>query len=182
MNSGGNSVLIVGVGNELLADEGFGVHVVRSLSGAAGMLPGHVDVLEAGTCLLDALPEMARHSEVILVDAVRAGRKPGTIYRLRVVADAIRRYETLPPTSMHEWGLIETLRVAELLGMLPQKLTLLGAEPESMEPSMELSPRLKRAAARLSALLRKEVSTPRRPCEERRRGQKSGEAWRSLKR
>jgi hydrogenase maturation protease len=158
MNVGGDRMLVVGIGNELLGDEGLGVHVVRSLRDDRGSLPTEVDLLEAGTALLDALQEMSAYPRVILVDAVRAGRESGTLYRWELVSDSIRRCEYLPPTSMHDWGLIDTLRAAEMLGLLPKRITLLGAEPAFLGPGMELSPEVARAKERLIAIVR-EIGT-----------------------
>lgn len=154
----GNRMLIVGIGNELLGDEGLGVHLVRSLLYERESLPAEVQLLEAGTALLDVLEEMAGYPRVLLVDAVRAGREPGTLYRWEVVSDAIRQIEHLPPTSMHDWNLIDTLLAAEMLGLLPKRITLFGVEPESTEPGTELSPRVARAAERLIALIHEDVS------------------------
>lgn len=152
-------MLILGVGNELLGDEGLGVHVARSLLDGRCSLPADVKVLEAGTALLDFVPEMSRHARVFVVDVVRTGREPGTLYRWEVVADSVRRMETLPSTSLHEWGLLETLRAAEMLGLMPKNLTLLGAEPQTIEPSMELSPRLAQVVEKLVTILLEEASS-----------------------
>lgn len=156
------TVLVVGTGNELLSDEGFGVHVARRLQ-ACGELPASVDVCEIGTALLDLLPEMARHSRVIILDAVRTGREPGTLYRLEIVADSVRQADITPPISLHEWGIMETLRAAEWLGLMPQQLTLLGAEPETLGPGLRLSPRLADAAARIVEIILAELLPPSHP-------------------
>lgn len=152
------TVLIIGIGNALLGDEGLGVHVARKLLEQKA-LPTQVEVLEAGTALLDFLPEMARYSRVILVDAVRAGREPGTLYRAELVCDSGLELGSNPLLSLHEWGLCETLLVAERLGLLPRRLTLVGAEPESIAPRLELSPVLGRAAEQIVSLLLAEVAS-----------------------
>lgn len=153
------TVLIVGIGNELLGDEGLGVHVARALLAARSSLPPHVDVIEAGTALLDVLPEMARYSCVILVDAVQTGNEPGTVYRTEAVADFAGQF-TLPPVSLHQWGVLETLWAARALGLEPEQLILVGAEPESLAPSTQLSPKLQQAAEKILSLLVEET----RPC------------------
>jgi len=160
MTDTAETVLIVGTGNELLGDEGLGIHVVRSLR-ARACLPAHVELIEAGTALLDFIPQMARHGRVILVDAIRAGGEPGTLYRLEVVAGSVLQRETCLPISLHEWGIRETLWAAEMLGMMPERLTLLGAEPETVEPSLELSPRLAGAAEKIVGLLREVAGATR---------------------
>jgi hydrogenase maturation protease len=156
MTASAETVLIVGTGNELLSDEGLGIHVVRSLV-ARVSLPAHIEVIEAGTALIDLVPEMAPHSRVILIDAIRAGGEPGTLYRIEIVAGSVLRTETSLPVSLHQWDILETLRAAALLGLMPRQLTLLGAEPEAMEPGLELSPRLTRAAEEIVAILLREV-------------------------
>lgn len=161
MTSASEKLLIVGVGNELLGDEGLGVHVARALLAAKDSLPAQVDVLEAGTALLDLVAEMPRYSRVVIVDAVRAGQEAGTVYRVESVAEFARQFEANLPISLHQWNLIETLQVAEKLGLLPRQLTLIGAEPESIGPSTELSPKLARAAEKISSILLAEASSMR---------------------
>lgn len=161
MTAASEKVLIVGVGNELLGDEGLGVHVARSLLAAKDSLPAQVDVREAGTALLDLVAEMPRYSRVVIVDAVRAGQEAGTVYRVESVAEFARQFEANLPLSLHQWNLIETLQVAEKLGLLPRQLTLIGAEPESIGPSIELSPKLARAAEKIISILLAEASSMR---------------------
>jgi len=158
MSGAKRTVLIVGVGNELLGDEGFGVHVAQLLQ-AAPALPAHVEVLEAGTALLDVVQEMSRYFHVFIVDAVRAGREPGTLYRVDLTG-AGSQQPSAPFMSLHEWGVMETLLVAEKLGLLPERVTLIGAEPENVEPGMTLSPRLAQAAEEVVSRLWEEVLSP----------------------
>jgi hydrogenase maturation protease len=161
MSADAESILIVGIGNELLGDEGLGVHVARRLQAAAYALPAHVSVLECGTCLLDVLPEMSHHSHVIIVDAMRGGQKAGTVYRAELPGNLDAELPAVPYLSLHQWGAIETLRAAKLLGMSPRRTTLVGAEPECMEPSLELSPALARAAEQIAATLLAELGNMR---------------------
>ena len=158
MNLRGGTVLIVGIGNELLGDEGLGVQVARALRAALPALPPGVEVLEAGTSLLDLLPEMHSYARVILVDAIRGGREPGTVYRVESLAGLAGQCAAAVPVSAHEWDLVETLRLADSLDLLPRQLSLVGAEPENMNPGLELSPRLKAAAAAIVSLLLAEAS------------------------
>lgn len=164
------TILIVGIGNELLGDEGLGVHVARWLLAAKDSLPAQVDVLEAGTALLDLVAEMPRYSRVVIVDAVRAGQEAGTVYRVESVAEFARQLEANLPISLHQWNLIETLQVAGKLGLLPRQLTLIGAEPESIDPSTELSPKLAQAAEKIISILLAEASSMRADKEFLRKG------------
>jgi hydrogenase maturation protease len=150
-------LLIVGIGNELLGDEGLGVHVARRL--LARGTPVHADVLEAGTALFDALPELARYRHVILVDAICAGGVPGTVYRADIREDLSGGVEGTLPLSLHQAGLFDILASARLLGLLPKRLTLVGAEPDRLAPSLELSPAVEGAAERIVAELLREGAT-----------------------
>ncbi|MBI3661738.1 MAG: hydrogenase maturation protease [Acidobacteria bacterium] len=154
MSAGPSRVLIIGVGNELLGDEGLGVHVARLLLASRGALPAGVEVLEAGTALLDLLAEMSQSARVIFVDAIRMGGKPGTLYRAELGGECEEMSGEALPFSLHQCDLFQALGVARLLGLLPGRVTLLGAEPERIEPGTRLSPTLRQASAQLvSALL-----------------------------
>ena len=153
-------VLIVGVGNLLLGDEGLGIHVTRRLEAQDPHLPGNVQVLDAGTALLDVLPQMAECRYVFLIDAIRAGGKPGTVYRADGVDKIVEQIESAATLSLHELGLRQTLQMARWLGLLPERLSLIGAEPGPMEITPELSPPLVLAAARIVSLLLEELKRP----------------------
>ena len=72
--------LIIGLGNELLGDEGVGVHVAHLLQNTE--LPGSTKVLEVGTAILDALPELEQAKRVIVLDAMKGEGVPGTVYKI----------------------------------------------------------------------------------------------------
>jgi hydrogenase maturation protease len=154
-------VLVVGVGNVLLRDEGLGVHIARALEAMHNSLPDSLHVFEAGTALLDFLPDMARYECVILVDAIRAGREPGTLYRADGLAEIAGQIEPQAPVSLHGLDLGDTLRMAELLGFLPAQLSLMGAEPANTALGPELSPPLKKAAEKIVSLLLHECRSER---------------------
>ena len=162
----GDTTLVIGVGNELFGDEGLGVHVARLLASQPS-LPGSVEVIEAGTSLFDFVPEFPRYSRVILVDAVRAGNPPGTIWRADSVADLDDETEATSFLSLHGWGVVESLHAAKKLGMVPQRLTIIGAEPETTEPGIGLSPTLSQAALRIVAVIRKEIELLPGPASEK---------------
>lgn len=140
----------------LLGDEGLGVHVARAL-GQEPLPPG-VDVMDAGTALLDLLPALSRYRRVIIVDAIRGGGAPGTVYRAERLAGSMLLGDPARPLSLHDWGIAETLRAAETLGLLPEDLTAIGAEPESVAPSTELSPTLESAMERILDAVRAEIA------------------------
>jgi hydrogenase maturation protease len=152
---------VVGLGNELLSDEGLGVHVARALKARRSELAGTVAVLDAGTALLEVLGEIAGAERVVLVDAVRAGGAPGTVYRGADVGAALAAPASAGAMSLHEFGVGETLQAAARAGLLPARVDLVGAEPERFDPGLELSPALAAAAERIVEMLVAELGAER---------------------
>jgi len=153
---GEQAAAVVGVGNVLLGDEGLGVHVARELIAGQRPLPEGVAVFDAGTALSDLAGELARYPRVIIVDAIAAGGEPGTVYRVDL-REALAEAGGAPALSLHDWGVLESLRAMELTGTLPPRLEMIGAEPESLAPGMALSPCLERAMRRIVDLLQREL-------------------------
>ena len=127
-------VLVIGVGNLLMGDEGVGVHVLRALEQAP--TPAGVALLDGGTGGINLLEAIERSPVVIMVDATRDGQPAGTITRLRPaqVAD-------LPHgLSAHDFGLKDLFAAAALLGRFPQ-IHLFTISVETVHPMcLELSP------------------------------------------
>ncbi|MDH3974589.1 MAG: HyaD/HybD family hydrogenase maturation endopeptidase [Deltaproteobacteria bacterium] len=133
-------ILIAGLGNTLLGDEGVGVKIIESLEKRVH-LPQNISLLDGGTAGYTLIDCMKDYEKVILIDAVRGGARPGTVYRLSF-DDIIRRPEL--KLSGHQIDLPEVLMLAKQLGELPQ-IVLIGIEPENMEYGMELSLKVSRA-------------------------------------
>jgi hydrogenase maturation protease len=141
--------LILGLGNLLLCDEGVGVHVARVLINAG--CPDGVTVLDIGTAILDALPELASADRVIVVDAVKADEEPGSVYRMPF--DAFLRPTCI--ASMHGFDLS---RVLALTGRKdPPEVMVIGVEPARIEWSMDLSPQVAAAVPAVLALIWDEI-------------------------
>lgn len=127
------SRLIVGIGNLLLSDEGVGVHAVRCL--AERELPPDVEVLDGGTSGADLVDYLAGRAKVVVIDAAAGSGEPGTVYR----CEGRDLMEQAGALSLHEFGLVDTLRMAEQLGCAPPCVVVLGVQPATMEPGMDLS-------------------------------------------
>jgi hydrogenase maturation protease len=134
-----------------------GVHVARRLSAQQDALPPTVEVLDAGTALFDVLGEMSRYCRVILVDAMRGDGPAGSIYRLDHGSGLADESGHGTATSLHQWGVVETLRAARALGLEPPDLTVFGIEPATLAPGTELSPEVERAARRIVSILFEEL-------------------------
>lgn len=147
--------LILGAGNVLLSDEGFGVHFIRHLEQRYRFCP-EVTLLDAGTLGMLVTHELERAGRVYMIDTVLAEGPPGTLLRYAKPDFMLQR---LPlKLSPHQAGLQEMLLVSELRGRCPADIYLLGVIPHSLEPGCALSPvlqpRLEELAERLVAELR----------------------------
>jgi len=133
-------ILIAGLGNEILMDDGVGIHAVRALRED---LTKGVRAVEVGTSVLDALHLFEWADNVLAIDAVEAGRDTGTIYRFDV-GDA---QQTGVKASLHELSIVAALR------FLPEsarpEVTILGVEPETIDYGLELSPKVQASLAGL---------------------------------
>lgn len=123
---------MAGLGNELLGDDGVGVHAARDLS--RHPFPQRVVIAEVGTSVLDALHLFAWADMIIAIDAMKAGGPPGTIYEARCadVAEAARK------TSLHELDFMASLRLLPHRNFCPE-ITILGVEPETIDYALSLS-------------------------------------------
>lgn len=127
------SVLVLGVGNVLMGDDGLGVHALRALG--EGDLCG-ADALELGTSLVDCFPELEGRRHVVALDAVEAGGLPGTLYWLDREQLIRARSGRL---TLHDGDLLDALDLAGLRGYRPV-LHVAGMEPFCTQNwSMELS-------------------------------------------
>jgi len=145
-------VVVIGIGNELLGDDGVGILVARAIE--QRHLPG-VRVLEhsgEGASLMEAWSGV---QTVIIVDAVISGSPPGTIHRF----DAARA--PLPQNafqySTHAFGLREAVEVARALNLLPTRLVIYGIEGKSFAVGEEISAALADAVALVSERIMEDV-------------------------
>lgn len=151
----GTAILVLGVGNLLLRDEGFGVHAVRRFAQDYTVSP-NVQVIDGGTAGLSLLQAILDASHIIVADVARMGTEPGTIARLGGddLTDGFKAKQ-----SAHDWGLGEILLQAKMMGHFPS-IAVLAIEPEDMSSfDLELTPRLQAALPAFVARLAAEVAT-----------------------
>jgi len=123
---------VLGLGNLLLGDEGVGVHVVHALQ--QQILPVGVQTADIGTALLDAIPLLEECNRFIVIDAVKAGGKPGTLYCMPLS----EMNEKACMASLHGVDLHRVMRLSRRTGA-PEVLVI-GIEPDRIDWSLELSP------------------------------------------
>jgi hydrogenase maturation protease len=131
-------VAVIGVGNILMGDEGLGVHALAGLEKRIDEFAARVELVDAGTALLDVIDDYVDCDALILIDAVRGGGPPGAIYRFEAEDVCGTRHAGVP-TSLHEMTVLEALDMERLTGRKIPGLTVVGMEPETMTQSLEIS-------------------------------------------
>lgn len=118
-------VLVLGLGNPLLGDDGAGLELLARVE-AAGPWPSNVRLVDGGTWGMSLLPDVLDAERLLVLDAVRTGREPGAV--VRGEDDAVPRWYARP-ASPHQVDLHEVLAAAELLDGMPSHLVVVGVEP-----------------------------------------------------
>lgn len=121
-------VLVLGIGNVLWADEGFGVRAVEALHEAYAM-PDGVELIDGGTQGLNLLQPVVEARCVLVFDAIDFGLPPGT---LRVLRDRQVPAWSATKMSLHQQSFQDLLAVADLMGRFPPAMTLIGVQPERL--------------------------------------------------
>jgi len=123
-------ILILGIGNLLWADEGFGVRCVELLN-ERYRFPDHVRLLDGGTQGLYLVPHVQEADVLLVFDAVDYGLEPGT---LKVVEDGdVPKFMGAKQMSLHQTGFQEVLAMAEFTGSCPAQMRLIGVQPKTLE-------------------------------------------------
>jgi len=148
-------IVVLGMGNVLLSDEGIGVHIADAMKEVAMPRDVNVEVVDGGT-LPDAAISVGDVDKLVIVDAVKGGREPGAVYRFRP-EDIKLDNEML--TSLHQISLLEELWLADKFGKKPKEVVIIGIEPEDMELGLELSTRLREKVPQIIDLVLKEVTS-----------------------
>ena len=146
-------ILVLGVGNLVLTDEGVGVHVVQRLQKMD--LPSHVEVLDGGTSGFDLLDDIEGRKKVVVVDAVKGEQPPGTIYRMTT-----EDIEEAPKSrlSLHDIDMTDLLKLVDLFEIEKPEIVIIGIEPKDIESaSLELSQEIEARVPRLIELVMKEI-------------------------
>ena len=147
-------IMVMGVGNVLLSDEGLGVQFVDLLSQEE--LPDNVELLEGGTAGLELVHLINEVDYLIIIDAVNAKDEPGAIFRFE--PEDIRVMPSQFEVSFHQVGILEVLAMANILGTAPKTL-IFGVQPKSLEMGMELSPEIQEVYPRIKDFVLKEIQS-----------------------
>ena len=130
-------ILVLGLGNLLLRDDGVGPAVLEQLANGSSGWPNEVEFIDGGTQGLALLGQLADRRAVIIVDAMQTGAPAGTVHRLTL--PEVRGMSAGRASSGHEGNAGELLAAAQVLGDLPDRLFVVGVEPEKIETGLGLS-------------------------------------------
>jgi hydrogenase maturation protease len=145
-------VLVLGVGNSLLRDDGVGLRLLSELSRESGEWGGEVEFLDGGTQGLALLGRIAGRRGLLILDAVKTGAEPGAVHVLRSWRQVGERASTA-----HESNVSELLAVSALMGDCPEEVVIVGIEPGRIATGTELSEPVNGARGRALAVARDEL-------------------------
>lgn len=143
--------VILGIGNTILSDEGVGVRAAEALE-AQYDLPEGVEVIDGGTSGMELLGPLSGTDLLLVLDAIKAGRPPGTVVKMAGDEVPVFFRSKLSP---HQVSISDVLAGLEFSGDPPGDLVLIGVEPDNLELGLELTPAI---AARVPEMVRMAVA------------------------
>jgi hydrogenase maturation protease len=161
------SVLVLGIGNLIMSDDGIGSRVIQRLQ-ECYRFPEGVILHDGGTLGTALLPLLEGVEKLLVVDAVDTGATPGTVVRLAGQDIPLIMGAKLSP---HQLGLTDLLAVAALQGVAPQETVVWGIQPARVDMGLELSPAVTSSLSVLKVRVLEELSAwniqpmPRNPTE-----------------
>ena len=149
-----SSIAVVGIGNNLLQDDGAGIHALSHFE--RHYVGDDVTCLDAGTVGLAIMDRLSRLDGLVAVDAMRLGNPPGTIsvFEGESMDEHLRNHHG----SVHELGLSDILDALRLCDDLPSRRALIGIEPECMDWGTEPTERIAAAVPQASQRIHELVS------------------------
>ncbi|GJQ60076.1 MAG: hydrogenase maturation protease [Candidatus Scalindua sp. AMX11] len=133
-----NKIVIIGIGNVLLMDEGIGIHVVDELE--KHKFPQNVTLYDGGTGGFKLIDLMDGANTVFFIDAVETGKPPGTIITFK--SGDVRTNYRKKRYSLHDTDLLEVIKMVELLEFSPD-IVIVGVQPKTINYGTTLSQELK---------------------------------------
>ena len=135
-----STAAVIGLGSPIMGDDGFGIVALARLR--AEWLLDDVELVDGGTWGMSLLPSVEDAEQLVLLDAIAAGRQPGDVVILEREQLPIYLTRKLSP---HQVDMRDVLALAELRGTLPLETVAIGAEPGPVELGVNLSTALTRA-------------------------------------
>jgi len=145
-------VLLLGLGNPLMADDGAGQELLSRMSSFASEWGDAVEFVDGGTQGLALLGVLGGRKAVVFLDAIHLEDKPGAVHVLR--ADELKRMGGRRATTAHEGSAPQILAALELLGETPKEIAMIGLEPERIGLGIGLSPAVQASLDQAAELAR----------------------------
>ncbi|MFG6448562.1 HyaD/HybD family hydrogenase maturation endopeptidase [Roseateles sp. BYS180W] len=123
-------IVVLGIGNLLWADEGFGVRCIEALQQRYEFAP-HVSLIDGGTQGLYLIQHVQEADALLIFDAIDYGLAPGTLKEVR--DEEVPRFMGAKKMSLHQTGFQEVLSLALLTGKYPAQVLLIGCQPQELE-------------------------------------------------
>jgi hydrogenase maturation protease len=146
-------IMVMGIGNLLMQDDGVGVHVIRHLETLD--LPPQVELVDGGTHSYDLLDYFSQADFCIVVDAMHAGEKPGTVYRVPLAELDLNPNPDIQ--SLHELSFAEAMYMLQLEGYNP-KVLIYGVEPHTVDLGLELTSVVAEQVALIVEMIQKDIA------------------------
>lgn len=146
-------IMVMGIGNLLMQDDGVGVHVIRQLGNLD--LPPQVELVDGGTHSYDLLDYFSQADICIVVDAMHAGGEPGTVYRAPLEELDLNPNPDIQ--SLHELSFAEAMYMLQLEGYNPEVL-IYGVEPHTVDLGLELTPVVAEKVALIVGMIQKDIA------------------------
>jgi len=149
-------IIVIGVGNILMSDEGLGVRAVELLQ--KSVRDENIKIIDAGTSLQRALTLTQGFEKMLIIDAIRSGKPAGSIhcFTLEELEQGKTGHMQLM-LSLHEIDAPKAIAMERLVAKLPGEIIFLGMEPERIAPGMELSRAVQEKMDLLVSEIKKEL-------------------------
>lgn len=142
--------LVIGIGNNLMTDDGAGVHVIERLQ-AAGV-PGHVELVDGGTLGFTLLESVECARRLIVVDAAQLDAEPGTV-EVFENEDMDAYLSNCRRASVHEVNLMDVMSAAKFRGTMPPNYALVGIQPATVDWGSEPTEAVARGVEKATAII-----------------------------
>lgn len=148
-------MLIMGIGNLVQSDDGFGVQVIKQLSRDAVCLPQNIELLDAGTSIVDQLQILLLADYLLCIDVVAGGGKPGTLYQFKPEDITYKKSRF---HHAHKISIFDVLDMVELLNKKPLPTKIIAVEPENIDWGTQLSCTLQTKLTEVVAMIHDEIT------------------------
>jgi len=147
-------MLIVGLGNYIMGDDGAGVKLIDELRNDKIPDNYNIKLIEAETAPINYLKEISISKRIIAIDAVKGGEKPGTVYEL-----GLSDFKESGTNDLHGLTLYDVIKTAKSMTGLPDETKIYGIEPKKISFNTNLSKPVKKAISSLKKRIITEINS-----------------------